>query len=145
MKIKFKIVTPERVVYENEVDEATIPTTEGQITVLPHHIPLMSLLSAGELTLKKDGQEIPMAVSSGFIQVNNNEIIILADTAERAEEIDEARANEAKIRAQNLLKEAKNTEDVNYTALVAKMEREVARLNISRRRKHRPHASNMNQ
>ncbi len=145
MKIKFKIVTPERVVYENEVDEATIPTTEGQITVLPHHIPLMSMLNAGELILKKDGQEIPMAVSSGFIQVNNNEIIILADTAERAEEIDEARANEAKIRAQNLLKEAKNTEDVNYTALVAKMEREVARLNISRRRKHRPYVPGMNQ
>lgn len=145
MTIKFKIVTPERVVYENEVDEATIPTTEGQITVLPHHIPLMSLLNAGELILKKDGQEIPMAVSSGFIQVNNNEIIILADTAEHAEEIDEARASEARIRAHNLLKEAKNTEDVNYTALVAKMEREVARLNISRRRKHRPHASSMNQ
>lgn len=137
-KIKFKIVTPERVVYENDVDQATIPTTGGQITVLPNHIPLMSLLLAGELLLKKNQEDIPIAVSSGFIQVNNNEIVILADTAERAEEIDEARAEEARVRAQKLMQEVKNKEDVQYTALVAKMEREVARLNVARRRRHHP-------
>ena len=137
-KIKFKIVTPERVVYENEVDQATIPTAEGQITVLPNHIPLMSILTAGELILKKNGEDIPMAVSSGFIQVNKNEIVILADTAERAEEIDEARAEEARLRAKKLMQEVKNKEDVSYTALVAKMEREVARLNVLRRRRKRP-------
>lgn len=140
-KIKFKVVTPERMVYENEVEQVTLPTLDGQITVLPNHIPLMSILQPGELLLKKDGKEIPLAVSSGFVQVNKNEVVILADSAEHAEEIDEKRAEEARERAQKLLREVKNREDVNYAALASKIEKEFARLHVARKRKQRRSAS----
>src|SRR5665648_417690 len=99
-KIKFKIVTPEKTVYEDSVDQVTLPTQEGEITVLPNHIPLISVLRAGELVAKKGGEEIAMAVSGGMVEVRKNEITILADTAERAEEIDLARAEEAKQKAE---------------------------------------------
>lgn len=138
-KIKFKIVTPERVVYEDMIDQAIVPTAQGQITVLPNHIPLVSLLMAGELIVKKDGNEIPMAVSSGFVQVNKNEIIVLADTSEHAREIDITRADEARERAVRLMKDMKNKEDVNYTALLVKMEKELARVRVARKRKFRAH------
>lgn len=137
MKLKFKIVTPERVILEQEIDQVTLPTQSGQITILPSHIPLLSALVAGELIIKNDKDEIVMAVSGGFIEVkNNNEIVILTETAEQAHEIDEARAQEAKNRAEELLKNAKNKEDVDYTGLAAKIEKELARLKVAKRKTH---------
>jgi len=137
MLIKFKIVTPERVVYEDAVDQVTVPTTEGEITVLPNHIPLVSILRPGELLIKKGNDEKNIAVSSGFVQVNKNEVIILADTAEHAEEIDEKRAKEGHERARNLMQEMKNSEDVSYVNLSAKLEKELARLKVARKKKYR--------
>ncbi|MCX6789401.1 MAG: ATP synthase F1 subunit epsilon [Candidatus Gribaldobacteria bacterium] len=133
-KIKFKIVTPERVVYESEVDQATIPTAQGEITVLPNHIPLVGVLRPGELMIKKGKEEITMAVSGGMIEVTKNMIVILADTAEQAHEIDEQRAKEAKDRALKLMSE-KNREDVDYTGLAIQIEKELARLKVARRHK----------
>jgi F-type H+-transporting ATPase subunit epsilon len=133
MKIKFKIVTPERVVFEEEVDQVTLPTQEGEITVLPHHIPLVAILKPGELWLKNGSEEIFLAVSGGLIEVKKNEVAVLADTAEQAHEIDEQRAQEAKERAQELMKS--NRESVDNTALVAKMEKELARLKVARKHK----------
>src|SRR4030043_2270249 len=101
-KIKFKIVTPERTVYEEEIDQVTLPTADGEITVLPNHIPLISILVPGELDVRKEGKEIAMAVSGGMIEVRKNEMTILADTAERAEEIDLQRAEEARKKAEQL-------------------------------------------
>lgn len=135
--IKFKIVTPERVVYEDAVDQVTVPTTEGEITVLPNHIPLISILQAGELRTKKGTAEKNIAVSSGFVQVNNNEVIILADTAERAEEIDEKRAQESHELAKKLMEEMKDKEAVDYVNLAAKLEKELVRLKVARKRKYR--------
>lgn len=135
--IKFKIVTPERIVYEDTVDEVVVPTVEGEIAILPNHIPLISILQAGELRIKKGNEEKIIAVSSGFVQVNKNEVVILADTAEHAEEIDEKRAQEAHERAKKLLEEAKNIEEVDYTNLAAKLEKELARLKVARKKKYR--------
>jgi F-type H+-transporting ATPase subunit epsilon len=131
-KIKFKIVTPERVVFEDEVDSITLPTRTGEITVLPNHIPLVSSLKAGEVLIRKGKQEIPMAISGGFVEIAENSLVILADTAEHFEEIDEARAEEARKRAEELLsrKAEIQKEDVDYTALAAKMEKELARLKV---------------
>lgn len=131
MKIKFKIATPERVVYEDEVDQVSLPTKMGEITVLPNHLPLVSSLQAGEILVKKGTEEIPMAVSGGFVEFNNNQMVILADNAERAEEIDEARAEEARQKVKTLLEQKRDVEQVDYTALAAKMERELARLKVA--------------
>lgn len=135
--IKFKIVTPEKVVYEDEISQLTLPTEAGEITVLPNHLPMVSVLRPGEMIIKKDGQEVPLAVSGGFIQIKKNEIVILADTAERAEEIDEARAEEARLRAQKGLEDIRDREAVDYTAMAARLEKELARLRVARKRKHR--------
>lgn len=132
-KIQFKIVTPERTVYESEIDQVTLPTQEGEITVLPEHIPLISVLAPGELVARKNGEEIAMAVSGGMIEVRKNEITILADTAERAEEIDVKRAEEARERAEKLKDEKIRMDDTEYAAVAALMERNLARIKVARK------------
>ena len=138
--LHFKIVTPEKLVYENDVVQITVPTKSGQITVLPNHIALVSVLSPGELmAIGPDSKTKPieMAVSGGFIEVANNQVTILADTAEHAEEIDETRAQQAHQRAKELLAESRNKADIDFTALSAKIEKELARLKVARKRKYR--------
>ncbi len=137
--LRFKIVTPEKVIYENEVLQVTIPTLEGEITVLPHHIPLVSVLKAGELKIKDNSGEHHLAVSGGFLEVNgNNEIVILADHAERAEEIDLDKAEAARLRAEEQMKEAKNNQDMDYTKLQAIMDRELNKLRIAKKYRNLP-------
>ena len=133
MKIKFKIVTPERTVFEDQIDQVTLPTQEGEITVLPEHIPLIAVLAPGELTVKQDGKEIAMAVSGGIIEVRKNELTILADTAERAEEIDIKRAEEARERAEKLKDEKIRMDETEYAAVAALMERNLARIKVAKK------------
>ena len=103
--IKLDIVTAERVVYSADVDEVVAPGAEGQLGILPHHAPLMTILQAGELLIKKGAQEDILAISGGFLEVRPDHVIVLADQAERAEEIDAARAEEARKRAEERLKQ----------------------------------------
>lgn len=133
MKIKFKIVTPERTVLESEIDQLTIPTQEGEITVLPDHIPLISVLAPGELIAKTNGEDIAMAVSGGMIEVRKNEITILADTAERAEEIDIKRAEEARERAEKLKDEKIRLDETEYATAAAILEKNLARIKVARK------------
>jgi F-type H+-transporting ATPase subunit epsilon len=127
--IKFEIVTPERVVLQEDILQITVPTTSGEITVLPDHIPLVSVLTPGVIEVKRADNIIEiMSVSGGFIEVMGDKIVILADTAERAEELDEARIQEAQVRAEKLKEEAQNIDDVQFAAVTAKMEKELARL-----------------
>lgn len=134
-KLKFEIITPERVVYRDEVDQLTIPTAEGEITVLPNHIPLIGVLRPGELVAKKDGKEIAMSCSSGFIEVMPDKILILADSAEKAEELVEEEIEKARERAQKILEE-KNLDAEKYADAAAALERELARLKVARKRSH---------
>ena len=133
-KIKFKIATAERVVYEDLIDQLSLPTPMGEITILPHHIHLISSVSPGEIVVKKEKEEVYIAISEGFVEVTRNNVIILADTAERAEEIDMARAEEAKERAEKLLEE-KQVDAVEYAALSARIEKEFARMKVFRKRR----------
>jgi F-type H+-transporting ATPase subunit epsilon len=94
--LKLDIVTAERVVYSEEVDIIIAPGMEGQLGILPHHAPLMTILQAGELVVRRGGQEDILAISGGFLEVRPDRVIILADSAERAEEIDMERAEAAK-------------------------------------------------
>ncbi len=135
---KFKIVTPERVVFEAKVVQVTLPTQAGEITVLPHHIPLLSNLTAGEIVIKThDGKEESLAVSGGFVQVSPQQLVILADTAEMAHEISEAEAEKAHQRAQELLAQKAGVPDRDYAALKILMDRELARLKVARKYKQR--------
>lgn len=136
--MKLNIITPERIVFSDDVDQVTIPTMDGEITVLPHHIPLVGLLKAGELIIKKGDEIIPLAVSGGMLQVRADGITILADTAERVEEILEERAEEARKAAEKLLEE-KRFDAEEYAAIAAKVERELARLKVARKWRHKGH------
>jgi F-type H+-transporting ATPase subunit epsilon len=102
--LKIDIVTAERIVYSEEVDAVIAPGVEGQLGILPHHAPLMTILQAGELVVRKGGQEESLAISGGFLEVRPDRVIVLADQAERAEEIDASRAAEARKRAEERLK-----------------------------------------
>ena len=137
--MNFKIVTPEKIVYQNEILQVSIPTMSGEITVLPNHIPLVSVLKAGELKIKDKDGEHNMAVSGGFLEVRgNNEIIILADHAERVADIDIAKAEEAKQRAEEQMKNIKNVQDVDYAKLQAVIDREVNKMRVAKKYRKLP-------
>jgi len=137
--INFKIITPERVVFEDAIDQVTMMTRDGEITVLPNHIPLVTILQPGELCCKKGSEEYSLASSGGFVEVRpDNSVIVLADTAERAEEIDITRAEEAHQKALKLMGEARDKEEVDYAALQAKLEKEFARLRVGNKYRKLP-------
>ncbi len=134
--LQFKIATPEKVVYEDEINQVSIPTTSGEITILPNHIPLVSVLQAGEIKITdKDGEHV-LAVAGGFLEVrDNNEIVILADNAERAEEIDLERAEQARERALKEIEEAKSVENVDFAKLQIVLDREMNRIRVGKKYK----------
>ncbi|MFA5126725.1 MAG: ATP synthase F1 subunit epsilon [Patescibacteria group bacterium] len=134
--IKLKIVTPERVLYEDTVDQLSVSTTTGQLTILPHHLPLVSQLAPGELIIKKGNKvEDLMAISGGLLEVLPDQVVVLADTAERASEIDEQRAEAARIRAQELL-QTKVMDAEQFAYFSAALEKELARLRVAKKYKH---------
>lgn len=139
MSLTIAIITPERVLHESSAEAVSVPTTSGEITILPEHMALTSVLKPGALTIKLADSEQILAVSGGFVEVENNRVTILADTGERAEEIDEQRAEEARQRAAESLQNLQHHDHVEYAALASQLEKEVARLHVARRRKHRPH------
>lgn len=137
-KIALKVITPERIVYEDEVDSVTAMTESGEITVLPHHVPLVSNLRAGEMRLKKGTEEIFLAASTGFIEVRpGNHVVILADTAERMEELELEAIEAAKEAARKLLEEKRDVDDVAFAHAAAMMERELARYKVASKAKYR--------
>jgi len=132
--IHFELVTPERVVFKQEIDAVTLPTSEGEITVLPGHIPLVASLTAGIARLKKGNVEEDVAVSGGFIEIQTgNKVRVLADTAERGIELDLKTIEEAKARAEKVMSETARTDDVGFAAAAAAMERELARYRVARK------------
>ena len=136
MRIKLKIVTPERIVFEDKVDSVSAMTEMGEITVLPNHVALVANLRAGELRVKKDGDEYFLVASTGFLEVRGgNQLIVLADTAERAEELEIEKIEEARKRAEALLTEKRHADDVAFADAAAMLERELARHRVAVKRK----------
>ena len=129
--ITFELTTPERIVVQEDIDGITLPTQAGEITVLKDHVPLVANLASGMATVHKGGDEEYLAVSGGFVEVRpGNRVIVLADTAERAEELDLAKVEEARARAAKLLEEKRTATDVSNAAMLAALEREMARLRV---------------
>jgi len=127
--IRLDIVTAERSVYAEDVDMVIAPGVEGQLGILPHHAPLMTTLQAGELRVKREGEEVSLAISGGFLEVRPDRVVVLADTAERAGEIDVARAEEAKRRAQERLAE-RQAPGVDEARVEASLHRALARIKV---------------
>lgn len=134
--MRLEIITAEREVYSDDVDILVAPGIEGELGILPHHAPLMTALQPGELHLRKDGEDVYMAVSGGFMEVMANKVTILADAAERSDEIDEARVQEAMKRAEERIQNRESDQDLERA--VAALRRSQARLRVAQRRRGRP-------
>jgi F-type H+-transporting ATPase subunit epsilon len=135
-KLRVEVITGERVVYAaDEVDMVVAPGAEGALGILPRHAPLISLLSMGEMRIRKGSDEQSLAIFGGFIEVAQDVVRVLADTAERAEEIDLARADAARERALARLRE--RATEIDRIRAEAAFRRSLVRLQIARKRRAR--------
>lgn len=131
--LHLQLVTPERIVVSEEVDSVTCPTTLGQITILPGHIPLVATLVSGELLTRQGAKQQSLHVAGGFVQVQaGNKIVILADAAEHAQSIDIQRAEAAEERAKKRLAEVTPAQE-EYALVAASLERSLQRIRIARK------------
>lgn len=144
-QLKLKIVTPEKLILEELVDQVTIPTTEGELTILPNHISMIAGLSSGDIVALTSGEHIPMAVSGGFVEVKQKtngetEVAILADYAEHVSDITEEAITKAVARAEELKKQSENKEIVDFEHFESELERNLTRVKIAdkwRKKKYR--------
>jgi len=133
--IKLDVVTAERVVFSDEVDAVVAPGVQGQLGILPHHTPLMTTLQLGELLVRKGEEEFSLAITGGYLEVRPDRVIVLADAAERAEEINLARAEEAKRRAEERL--SQHGANVDTARAEAALRRSLIRLKVAQKRRKR--------
>ena len=134
--LRLDIVTAEQSIFSDDVEMIIAPGVEGQLGILPHHAPLMTTLQPGELLVRKGDTEEVLVISGGFLEVRPDRVIVLADAAERAEEIDVARAEEAKRRAEERLKQ-RHVTDIDEAKEEAALRRALARLALAERVKRR--------
>ncbi len=134
-KLQLKIVTPEKLILEELVDSVTIPTTEGEITILPDHVPLVATIASGDIVAISEGEHIPMAVVGGFIETKKQngqtEVTILADFAEHVSLISDSEIEKAKNKAEQLKKQAENNEIVDFEHFETELERSLNRIKIA--------------
>ena len=136
MPLELQIITPERVVFsETDIDSVTLPGSEGELTLLPSHAPLMTALQPGPLVWRRGGEEVDVALSGGFLEIRDDRVVVLADTAERSDEIDAARAEAARQRAAAAL--ATREGEVDIASALAALGRAQARLRVVERRLRR--------
>lgn len=130
--ITLEVATPTRLVVAETVDEVVVPGAEGYFGVLPGHAPFLTTLGIGELTYRQGREEFHLAVSGGFAEVHNDKVIVLADTAERPEDIDRARAERARERAESRLS-GRSQEEIDYTRAMCALARALTRLQVAGR------------
>ena len=133
MPIRLEIVTPERLAYEDDVDAVTVPGVEGELGILPHHAPLVSMLGFGELRIRKGGSEELFAIVGGFVQVRPDKVVVMAETADLAAEIDVEKAQEARREAERAL-EGGYTEGADLSAARAALQQALLRIRVAERR-----------
>ena len=133
MPIQLEIVTPERLVYEDEVDSVNVPGVEGELGILPHHAALVSTLGYGELRIRKGGAEESFAIVGGFLQVRPDKVVVMAETADLASEIDLERAQEARRESERAL-ETGYTEGADLSAARAALQQALMRIRVAERR-----------
>ena len=133
MPIQLEIVTPERLAYSDSVDAVVLPGIEGELGVLPHHAPLVSMLGVGELRIRKGGTEETFAIAGGFLQVRPDKVVVMAETADLASEIDLEKAQEARREAERAL-EGASTEPADLAAARAQLQAALLRIRVAERR-----------
>jgi F-type H+-transporting ATPase subunit epsilon len=133
MPLRLEIVTPERLAYSDEVDAVVLPGSEGELGVLPHHAPLISTLGAGELRLRKGGLEESFAIIGGFLQVLPDKVVVMAETADMASEIDLAKAQEARRQAEAAI-ESGFHEGADLSMARAALQQALTRIRVAERR-----------
>ena len=133
MPLQLEIVTPERQVYSDTVDSVQVPGSEGELGVLPHHAPLVSTLGVGELRFRKDGVEESFAIVGGFLQVRPDKVVVLAETADMASEIDLEKTQEARREAERAL-ETGYSEGADLAAARAALQQALLRIRVAERR-----------
>ena len=133
MPLQLEILTPERQVYSVTVDSVQVPGSEGELGVLPHHAPLVSTLGVGELRFRKDGNEESFAIVGGFLQVRPDRVVVLAETADLASDIDLEKAQEARREAERAL-ESGFHEGVDLSAARAQLQQALLRIRVAERR-----------
>jgi F-type H+-transporting ATPase subunit epsilon len=132
--LKLEIVTPEGVAYSDNVDLVTLPGSEGELGVYPEHVPLMTQIVPGELAVRQGAQEFFLAVGEGFVEITGDHVSVLTDMAVKADTIDEAKAEEARRRAEARLKEKLSDEEV--ATVNAALAHSLAQLHVKRRHPH---------
>lgn len=132
--LRLEIVTPEAKAYSEDVDMVTIPGSEGELGVLPQHVPLLTSIKPGELRVLKGGKETFLAVGEGFVEITQERVIVLTDMALEDTQIDEAAAQAAFDKAQEALK-AQRLSDEEHATVQASLEKSVAMLMIKRRKR----------
>jgi F-type H+-transporting ATPase subunit epsilon len=135
MPILCEIVTQERLVFSGEVDAVNLPGAEGRLGILPNHTPLLTTLDYGEVIVRQGNLEQYFAVGGGFAEVQPNKVIVLADSAERADEIDLQRALEARRQAEKMMAEGVPEDPERYAQVRASLERAQLRFNVAQRRR----------
>jgi F-type H+-transporting ATPase subunit epsilon len=133
MPLLLEIVTPERLAFSEEVDSVQVPGIEGELGILPHHAPLVSLLGVGELRIRKGGQEELFAVAGGFVQVRPDKVVVMAETADLASEIDLEKAEQARREAEKILAEGSD-EGADLAAARAQLAQALLRIRVAERR-----------
>lgn len=133
-KLHLTITTPLRTVYTNDVEQLTVTTTTGELTILPDHIPLITTLEIGQVMVRNDNHDVYYAIDGGILEVrHNNEVVILSDRSEDASEIDIERAEEALKRAQKCMDDSSTDEDVDYTRLERDIAKELNRVKLTQK------------
>jgi F-type H+-transporting ATPase subunit epsilon len=133
MPLQLEIVTPERLAFSDEVDSVQLPGSEGELGVLPHHAPLISTLGVGELRIRKGGAEESFAIVGGFLQVRPDKVVVMAETAAMAAEIDLEKAQEARREAERAL-ESGYHEGADLSAARAALQQALLRIRVAERR-----------
>ena len=133
--LQLQIVTPDSQAYSDQVEMVTLPGAEGEMGVYPHHVPLMTQLVPGELIVRKDGQDFYLAVGEGFVEITGDHVAVLTDMAIAANDIDEAKAEEARRRAEARL--AEHLSDEEAAMVQANLANSLAQITVKRRRQHR--------
>ena len=134
MPLQLEIVTPERLAYSDEVDMVLVPGIEGELGILPHHTPLVSLLGVGELKIPKGGSEESFAIAGGFLQVRPDKVVVMAETAEIDSDIDLERAQKARAEAEKAL-EGGFVEGADLSAARAELQRALVRIRVAEHRR----------
>ncbi len=134
MPLRLEIVTPERLAYEGDVDAVVCPGIEGELGILPHHAPLLTTLGLGELRIRTGGQEEYFAIAGGFLQVRPDRVVVMAETADLASEIDLEAAERARKDAEQAMAES-YTEPADMARARAAMERALLRIRVAERRR----------